>query len=296
MASSVSTGAVYGDGIYGSVNYGQSNITITVDGVASTASAGALSVTAASNTELSVSLIGFIITDAPGVIGDEVVVSGDANTSVTGVFGTSQTGTVAVSHNARPTFSGVSTSSSLGTITLETNNFIVVDSVIGQFGTFIDDVFYPFDSFEGDVLADANVSPTGVTATTTNGGVTQRTENTIVVSGVSATGTVDSGIAVSHNARPDFIGVEADALAGTVEISGDCNTSVSGVEGTGAVGDSLTLIGEANVTPLPVLGQFNLNEGTVSAEKNPITISNLDPDRVVHVVAEEPRVVYVKAA
>jgi len=291
VASSVSTGAVYGNGVYGTAIYGQSNIFISVDGVASTASAGALSVTADSNTQLSVSLIGYLITDAPGVIGDEVVIIGDANTSVTGVSGTSQIGTVAVSHNARPTFTGVESTVSQGTISLSTTNRIVPDGI--EMVMPVDSV----DSFEGDIQAAAVVDTVvGVEATTTNGGVTQRTENTIFVTGLEVTGSVDAGSTILNNAQPTFDSAVATISVGTPTIVGDCNTSVTGVEGTGAAGDGFTFIGKAVVTPLTVFGQMNINAVTVSAAKNPIVAANRDPDRVAIVPPEEPRIVYVKAA
>ena len=184
MASSVESGAVYGVGIYGTDLYGVSSTAITVDGTSATGSVNTVSITAGSTTELSAFVSAEIITDAPGVIGDEVVISGDANVEPESAEGTGEVTTVSQRTINRVPVTGVSATGSVTTATVVAEAVVDLPSVeaTGQ----VDDGFN-FQSIYS-------------------------------VTGVEGTGEVDT-VVVANNAVPTFDGVQATGAVRAAVVS-----------------------------------------------------------------------------
>lgn len=178
MASSVESGAIYGIGVYGTAEYGVTSTAISVDGTSATGAVGSVSISAGSTTELSAFVSAEIITDAPGVIGDEVTIVGDANLELTSVEGTGEVTTVSQRTVNRVPVTGVSATGSVETVVVVAEAVVDLPSVeaTGQAG----------DGFNFQSI----YFPTGVEGT---GAVTT--------------------VVVGNNAIPTLTGVQATGIA-----------------------------------------------------------------------------------
>ena len=174
MATSTSSGAVYGVGVYGVAEYGVANVTVIPDGV-----------------QASVTSDSGLIIEADGIHDIVDVTEFDLIGAV---------GDVGISAGATVVPTGAEVTGSIGTITQKTVNRVPVTGVegTGELGTldFIGDSNYVLDSgVSGSLLvgtvvvaASAPVPVTGVTAAT-NAGVVTILENEVQIpTGVSATG------------------------------------------------------------------------------------------------------------
>lgn len=188
LAYGNTTNAIYGEGVYGTSRYGyvDSSIYHEVDDVSATGSVGFVSISAASETSLSASVVGEIITDAPAVIGDEVTVTADANTALPSVVGTS----------------------AVTTVTTRTTNVFTVSGL--EATSAVNDVV---------VVAEANISLASVSGTSAVTTVTTTADSNTAVTGVSATGTIDENEVVRNNAIPTFTGVSATGAVTTVSVT-----------------------------------------------------------------------------
>lgn len=124
--------AIYGIGVYGQSQYGvTSPQEVYLDGISVSATAEVGDISNVSNANVvPTGVEAEIITDSPIVIGDEVEAVGDANVTPTGVSATGAIGTgFIIRNNAVPTFSGVSATNEVGTVTIstETNIFQAED-------------------------------------------------------------------------------------------------------------------------------------------------------------------------
>tara|TARA_S200002703_G_scaffold15916_2_gene13538 strand:+ start:521 stop:1348 length:828 start_codon:yes stop_codon:yes gene_type:complete len=140
-----------------------------------------------------------------------------------------------------------------------------------------------------------SVDLTGLAATAAVGTATASLPDVVAVSGVSATGVVGGNVAEFGGslfgglsfAEEPFAGVAEDANS-TIDVTTGVNASVTGVEGTGAIGsvainaaanvpvtgvsatgevDSVSVIGEANISPTGIAatgtpGAVTVVEGT----------------------------------
>jgi len=184
MASSVESGAIYGIGVYGTAEYGVSSTTISVDGTTATGSVGTVSISAGSTTELSAFVSAEIITDAPGIVGDEVTVTGDSDLELASVEGTGEVTTVSQLTINRVPVSGLSATGSVTTAT---------------------------------VVAEANVEPESAEATG-QAGDGFNFQSIYFPTGVEGTGAVTT-VVVGNNAYPTFTGVTATNSAGNAIVS-----------------------------------------------------------------------------
>jgi hypothetical protein len=142
-------------------------------------------------------------------------------------------------------------------------------------GTEDETILYGYGSFDNPIagssaIADANVSPTGVSATTTVGTATVEADANVLVTGVSATATVGT-VAVKADADFSVTGASATSTAGTATIEADAVASVTGVEVTGAAG-TVVVTGTAVVSPTGAEATLSLGSVIVSADADaPIT-------------------------
>lgn len=210
----------YGEGVYGISRYGDTSswTEVEVPEVVGTGNVTGVSVSAASETSLTVSVFAEIITDAEATVGDEVTVTAGATPTPSGVEGTGE----------------------LGTITQKTVNRVPVSGVEGT-----------SEITTTDITADCNLSLSGVSGTLAVEDVEATAGSINVVSGVSATGEVEEDEVVRNNAIPTLSGVTATNSPGNVTIS------------------TTTVI-------------FNS--------------ANKDHDRTTYVEPDKPRIVYVRAA
>jgi hypothetical protein len=180
--------AYYGQGVYGASYYGDTSgpTEFRVPDVtgAGTIGIGGLTIVADNNTDISVGVFAEIVTDAPGVVGDEVEVVAKAVVVSPQVTGTSQ----------------------ISDVTQRTQNTVIID-----------DQALSFTVNVPDVAADANFTAESTTGT---GEVTTvNVQAVYLVPSVSATGTVDENEVVGNNAIPTFNGVAALITPNEVTIS-----------------------------------------------------------------------------
>jgi len=181
------TNAIYGEGVYGTSRYGyvDTSLFYEVPSVSATASAGSVTIVAGSDVDLNIYVSAELVTDAPGIIGDEVIITADAVTEPT----------------------GVSTTSAVGSIATQTENIFEVGSV--EATTAIGDE---------TVTADANTAVTGVSTTSAVDDVIVVARSVVVLTGTSATTSVGT-VVVANNARPTFDSVDATSAVGTVTVT-----------------------------------------------------------------------------
>ena len=180
--------ARYAEGVYGRSVYGltDDNVFHEVSPVVGTGNVTGVTISAASETSLSVSVFAEIVTDAAGTVGDEVEVSASATIEPTGVEAT-------------------------GEITVPTQRTINRVPVTGLEGT-------------GEIetltmTGDANLSLTSVSGTSAVTTAVVQANSDVSVSGVSSTGTVDENEVVFNNAVPTITSEEATGVVNTVEVS-----------------------------------------------------------------------------
>ena len=212
--------AYYGQGVYGASFYGDISAPTEfrvpdVTG-AGTIGVGGLTIIADNNTDISVGVFGELVTDAPGVVGDEVEILAKAV-----VVPESATGAAEINDVIQRT----------------ENTIIFADQAIAVTAN------------APDIAADANV--TAESATGTGEVTTVNVQAVYLVPSVSAAGTVDENEVVGNNAIPTFNGVSSLATPGNVTIS------------------TTTVI---------------------------FDVANKDHERTTYVDADEPRIVYVRAA
>lgn len=169
MASSTSTGAVYGTGIYGTNSYGEYGVQIIVDGVSATATAD-----------------------------PDIVITADATHSITSVQGVGAAGGVGdVTAASATTPTGVEGTMSAGQIRATSINIIPVTGVAGTGAT-----------TTSTVTADAGVTIVS-TPMTGSAGDNFTFQSIYTLPSVFATGQVDEDTVPANNARPTFTGVSA---------------------------------------------------------------------------------------
>jgi hypothetical protein len=158
-------------------------------------------------------VIGFSATSVTGVVGTgevgTVAMTGDANVPVMGVSGAGQIGDEATSADANVYVSGLQASGQVGTVTVTGSNII---NVTGVFGTLLEGVV--------TVAANADVPTNGVFGTGQVGDVTTTSDANVYPTGVQATGQIgfviiESGYVVT--------GVQATGYVGTVLVWSDIN-------------------------------------------------------------------------
>lgn len=180
--------AYYGQGVYGASYYGDTSAPTEFRVPSVTAlgdvQLGGFAIIADNNTEISVGVFGELVTDAPGVVGDEVEILAKAV-----VVPESATGAAEINDVSQITINRVPVTGVTGT---------------GEVTT-------------ADPAADANFTPESVTGT---GEVTTvNVQAVYLVPSVSAAGTVDENEVVGNNAIPTFNGVSSLATPGNVTIS-----------------------------------------------------------------------------
>ena len=186
------TNAIYGEGVYGTSRYGfvDPNVFHEVSSVDATGAVGSVSIAAGSDVSLNIFVSAQVITDAPGIVGDEVTVTADAVVEPTGVAATG----------------------AAGDLLTQTENVFVVSSVEAT-GAVGDTV----------VEADANTAITGVSATATLDDVAITADSNVSVTGVAGITSLDTGFIVRNNARPTFTGVSAVGGVGTTTVTTTTN-------------------------------------------------------------------------
>jgi len=180
--------AYYGQGIYGASYYGDVSAPTEFRVPSVTAlgdvQLGGFAIIADNNTEISVGVFGEIVTDAPGVVGDEVEIVAKAV-----VTPESATGAAEIDDVEQRT----------------ENTIIVADQALTATAN------------PPDVAADANFTPESATGT---GEVTTvNVQAVYLVPSVSATGTVDEDEIVGNNAIPSIGTAVATGSPGNVTIS-----------------------------------------------------------------------------
>lgn len=281
MASSTQTGAIYGIGTYGTAQYGIANISTVVDGVQAVGTTDPdIVITADAN---------HVITSVQGVSANGGVgqVIGNAVEEPTGVEATGTAGTVAVAHNARPTFDGVEGTGAVGTV-VTTADSVVETTAPARIDTGVDQAI---------VVADSNFEVTGVEGTSALGTPTQVTVNRVPVTGIEATGAIGDPV-IGNNAVPALIDsdtVVSTGSVGTVTITAAAVPEPTGVSGTGAVG-TVVLVAGAITELSQVTGTAQHGSVTVSETQNVFDVANRSALRVAKVPPAPPRIVYVGRA
>ena len=180
--------AYYGQGVYGASYYGDTSgpTEFRVPSVTALGDVqlGGFAIIADNNTDISVGVFGELVTDAPGVVGDEVEILAKAVVVPESAVGTSE----------------------ISDVEQRTENTIIVaDQAIAATAN------------APDIAANANVTPESATGT---GEVTTVNPQAVyLVPSVSAAGTVDENEVVGNNAVPTFTGVSSLATPGNVTIS-----------------------------------------------------------------------------
>lgn len=178
--------AYYGQGVYGVSIYGDTSAPTEteVTGVQGTGNVTGVTVSASSDTTLEVSVFAEIITDAAGVVGDEVTVVAKAVTVPTGVEGTT----------------------AINDVEQRTENTIIPTPVVGT-----------GEVTTAVVAADANFTPQSAEGTGEVGdGLNFQSRYT--PESVEGTGEVTT-VSIAENAQPTFSGVTATNSPGNVTIS-----------------------------------------------------------------------------
>ena len=123
------------------------------------------------------------------------------------------------------------------------------------------------------VVAKANVSPSGLSITSTNGGVAVDAPGVVGVNGLAATGGLGTATTVSENSI-SVSGLAGTSALGTASTDAESNVTLSGLEATGSVG-STTQIAKANQTPTGQAGTSALGTATTQTD-NRFVISSLN--------------------
>lgn len=285
MASSTYTGALYGTGIFGTAEYGVVAVSVVPDGSQASGTADTDIIISGDALHNITSVQGVV---SNGGVGDVTAAASIALGAVS-VEATGSVGDVEALNNARPTFDGVEGTSQLGSETVTASAVVDLPSPT-IIGAGVDQAI---------VTAASVVVPTGSEGTTTLGNISQLTVNRVPVSGVEATGTIDTGFVAANNARPTFDGVEgtsAIASVGDYVVVAKAVVAPTGLEATGTADDDLVFIGLANIELPSAEGTGATGTVSIDATRNVFAVANRDYKRQTYVIEDEPRIVYVKAA
>jgi hypothetical protein len=177
-----------------------------------------------------------------------------------GIYGTSQYGVASVT----VLVDGVNASFVLNdTLEIQADALHVIDTPNTD----------PLDSFVGNVSVSAGaiVVPTGAEATGTIGTITQKSNNTVPVSGVF--GTAENGtVALETNNYIDVFGFVATGFVGSVNVIAKASVTLTGVFGTTNIGTVVILENEVITSPtsIAVLIAGNLTITTTSFNFNSV--------------------------
>ena len=190
-------------------------------------------------------------------------VSAEANVTPTGQAGTSAVAGVGVNAQAVATLPSIV--SSVGTPTV----VAVADANVSPSG--VSATGSTFDPTLGNIVeAKANVFPTGQSATSAVGGVGVNGKAVVALPTlVSSVGTPSVLTNADANVTIDASGDTFKGLTsvGTLSIDAEANVTPTGQTSTGAVG-TLTFIGKANVTPTGVSATGAVGTASVDGEAN----------------------------
>ena len=114
------------------------------------------------------------------------------------------------------------------------------------------------------VVAKANVSPSGLSITATNGGVAVDAPGVVGINGLAATGGLGTATTVSENSI-SVSGLAGTSALGSASTDAEANVTLSGLEATGSVG-STTQIAKANQTPTGQAGTSALGTATTQTD------------------------------
>ena len=190
-------------------------------------------------------------------------IDGEANVTPAGQAGTSAVAGVGVNAQAVATLPSIV--SSVGTPTV----VAVADANVSPSG--VSATTATFNPTEGNiVVAKANVFPTGQSATSAIGGVGVNGKAVVALPTlVSSVGTPSVLTNADANVTIDASGDTFKGLTsvGTLSIDAEANVIPTGQTSTGAVG-TLTFIGKANVTPTGVSATGAVGTASVDGEAN----------------------------
>lgn len=302
--------ALYGTGVYGTAQYGQFIVTINT-GVSATSNIGTTTQTATANTTLTgvsataltrtlhINAFEVDITEplyGPNGLTGSIGTLEFANTvTPTGVVGTGQIGTVSL--NIAFGITGVGATGSVNTV-LEN----VTEKVTGVVGTFT------LNAAGLDIRSVNRVPVTGDVGTTAVG--TIQVNISEYISSVSAVGQIGT---IKPNVAESVTGVVGTSSVNTVTATGTANTTLTGVEGVGQIGEvedqpleriatgvqatgAIGTVGISNsFTITGVVGTFSV--GTLTATGVIFDFEAVktlyDRRRTAYVEKQLPRVVYV---
>lgn len=251
--------AIYGEGVYSQTRYGYTDPSLFYEVSAVTASGAVGSVT-------TVSAAGVTPEDArvTGSVGDLTVVAA-SNFEVSGVSASGAIGTgFAVSDNARPDFSSVVATGSIGFLTIQAgsdvdlNVYVSAEIITDSAGVVGDEV---------TITADANVTPESASATTTLGNFSLQTTNVFPVSGLEATGNIDD-TTITADSNFEVSEVIGTGEVGTTTSTADSNFEVTGVSSTAVVGTGFAVFDNAQPTFPSVSATGAIGSVTLTADSN----------------------------
>jgi hypothetical protein len=232
LATSTTTGAVYGVGTYGTSRYGQVGVIVVPDGVVGTLHPEPGFVVRANGLHVIVDVNDF---EMVGSVGSVAVRLG-VTVPVTGVVGTGQVGSTTVVAKALVSPTGVEGTTAVGSVTVKLNATVSVTGVSssGSIG-------------QTTVVGKASVLPTGVEGTGQVNTVVANSENRIYPTGVSATGEVGADSVVSGASNFTVTGEEMLGITGDAEAAINIAALVSGVSATTSLGTIAVFENEVEV-------------------------------------------------
>jgi len=287
MASSTTTGAVYGTGIYGTAEYGVVNISVVPDGVQVSATADTDIIISGDALHNITSVVGTLANGGVGAI----TAGANASLAAVSVEATGAVGDTEVLNNARPTFDGVVGTLAAGTVVVTADAPVSVTAP-NRINTGVDQVI---------VTADSNYEVSGTEGTVELGTLGQLTVNRVEVTGIEATGTIDTGFVAANNACPTFdsvTGTSSVAAVGDYVVIAKAVVPPTGVSTTGQVNASFTFVGGANVVlNVSARGTEDIGTVSVSETQNVFDVANRSALRATaKVPPTEPRIIYIGRA
>lgn len=232
----------FGGGPLGSTG-ADPNLSITLDGVSATSSAGSFSFTTIVNLTIA-------STTGTGAAGTLQLAQGSA-TSLTGVSGTSAVSVVTHNKDAGPTLPSATSTSGLGTVSGVNGSAVNLPAAAST------------ASLGSITLAtDSGISVSGVQGTTAVNAVEGSNRTNAPVTGVSSTSAINS-LAISASSDITLPSIINYLLGQTPQFTLDGDKTLVGVQGT--TGQTLsTPSGDANTT-LATPATFTSSVGTLSA-------------------------------
>lgn len=287
MATSTTTGAIYGVGIYGTSEFGVVNLSAVPDGVQASGTADTDIIISGDALHSVTSVVGTL---ANGGVG-QVTAAATASLATVSVEATGSVGDTEVLNNARPTFDGVEGTSAVGTSVVTADSNVAVTAP-ARIDVGVDQVV---------ITADSVIVTTGNEGTTALGTISQLTVNRIEVTGVEATGTIDTGFVAANNARPTFDGVtgtSAVASVGDYVVVAKAVTVPTGVEATGTANSDFSFVGLARVVlNISARGTGGIGTLSVSETQNVFDVANRSALRATaKVPPADPRIIYIGRA